>query len=123
VDGGERAPGPDETIVWEGRPVRHRLFRASDALLVPFSVTWFAFGVFWASSAFVDATATHLWVAIFALVGLYLVAGRFVRRAIGAPATSIFGSRSSWRGVEPGDALVLWDIPDVRHVRDVLSRL
>jgi hypothetical protein len=173
-----------ETILWEGRPVRHRLFRASDALLVPFSVTWFAFGAFWASSAIVDTTAdggdppafVALWGALFAVVGLYLVAGRFVLRAIASRRTryvvtdrrvvivggvsghqvrsayvsdllppvvierrddsgslafgqfpgigAVFRSGSSWRawGAEPGDTLVLWDIPDVRHVRDLLSR-
>ena len=31
---------PGERILWEGRPVRHRLLRPPDALLVPFRIRW-----------------------------------------------------------------------------------
>jgi hypothetical protein len=162
--------------MWEGRPVRHRLFRATDALLVPFTLVWFAFAIFWESRVTARSAPPPLVVfgAVFVAIGVYLVAGRFVLRAIASRRTryvvtnrrvasiggvsghrvqmaytsalpppviaeradgsgslafgafpglgEAFGTRNGWRawGAEPSGALVLWDIPDVRHVRDLV---
>jgi hypothetical protein len=80
---------PGERVMWEGRPVRHQLFRPADALLVPLSLMWFGFALFWEGSVLVSTIASDgvpiffaLWGVPFVLVGLYLVAGRFVARAV-----------------------------------------
>jgi hypothetical protein len=78
-----------ERILWEGRPLRHRLLRPADALLVPFSIMWAGFVVFWETIALASISGADpvsmffpLWGLPFILVGLYLVVGRFVVRAI-----------------------------------------
>ncbi len=85
---------PGERLLWEGRPLRHRLFRAPDALLIPFSLLWFGFVVFWEASVLTERTVGDrppvffvLWGVPFVLVGLYLVVGRFVVRAVASRRT------------------------------------
>ena len=69
-----------ERIVWRGAPGRGILFTARDLYLVPFSLVWCGFAIFWT----VSATGMHapdfftLWGTMFICIGLYFVAGRFV---------------------------------------------
>jgi hypothetical protein len=168
---------PAERILWEGRPLRQRLFRRPDALLVPFSILWCGFAVFWEVLA-LRTSATffpRLWGIPFVLIGLYLVIGRFVVRAIATRRTryvltdrrvlvvgglsgtrtttaylntlpppvsaersdgsgslafgefpgigEMFNRGTGWRGWagEPSATPVLWDIADVRRVRDLVA--
>ncbi len=71
---------PDEQILWTGRPDPSKIFNRDDLLLVPFSVAWCAFAVFWEFGvASIGAPAFfELWGAMFVLTGLYFVFGRFV---------------------------------------------
>lgn len=172
---------PDERMLWEGRPARHRLLRSADSLLIPFSIVWCGFVIFWESTALGlvgDQGAPGffaIWGGLFVLIGLYFVAGRFVVRAIssrraryavtdrrvvtlggvtGRRTTSAYlsslpppvireqsdGSGSlafgsfpgvtdtfrqrngfaAWHG-ESSDAPVLWDVKQVRYVRDLVA--
>lgn len=173
---------PNERILWEGRPVRHRLSRPSDAILVPFSIVWCGFAVFWEASVLAAAIADRgpsIFMALFGipfvLIGLYLVAGRFVVRAIESRRTryvitdgrvlvigglrgtrsayltslpppivteqsdrsgslafgafpgtfDVFSRTSGWQAwaSEPASMPVLWHIPEVRRVRDLVARV
>lgn len=71
---------PGERMLWSGEPGRGILFQAIDVFLVPFSLLWCGFAVFWTFSAtsmgapgFFD-----LWGLMFVAFGLYFVFGRFV---------------------------------------------
>jgi hypothetical protein len=80
---------PGERVLWEGRPSRHRLFRSTDVLLVPLSLMWCAFAVFWESGVLVSGAPIFFvaWGVPFVLFGLYIVAGRFVVRAVSSRRT------------------------------------
>ena len=85
---------PGERILWEGRPVRHRVLRPPDALLVPFSIMWCGFAVFWEATALTSTAADDSAPIFFArwgiplvLIGLHLVVGRLIVRAIASCRT------------------------------------
>lgn len=81
---------PDERIVWSGRPNANKIFSQGDAFLVPFSLLWAGFAVFWEGSvilALLDGESESgnggpLWMFVFfgipfIVMGLYFVIGRF----------------------------------------------
>ena len=71
--------------MWRGAPRSDRWFYAGDALLVPFSVMWGGFTIFWEASAISDGAGPffYLWGIPFVFVGLYIIVGRLlVRRRI-----------------------------------------
>ncbi|HEX2899453.1 MAG TPA: hypothetical protein VHS96_07010, partial [Bacteroidia bacterium] len=39
--------GAGEELVWTGRPKTGIVFRPSDAVMIPFSIVWCGFAIFW----------------------------------------------------------------------------
>jgi hypothetical protein len=70
---------PGEKLLWSGRPPQGLVLRAGDFLLIPFSLLWTAFAAFFTVSAYEAGAPPIFWGVglFFALVGLYLVVGRF----------------------------------------------
>jgi hypothetical protein len=81
---------PGETIGWAGRPNPGVIFHQEDWLVIPFSLFWGGFAIFWLLGASgiwdiwvnkPDRTFQYfglIWGTPFVLVGQYLIWGRFV---------------------------------------------
>src|SRR5262245_20169707 len=77
----ELAPG--ERLVWAGRPRRGFRLTALDAFLIPFSLAWCGFVVYFERAALRSGSAAMVIFGLpFVAVGLFLLVGRFVLDAL-----------------------------------------
>lgn len=70
----------DENLIWAGRPGRGIRFSSRDVIMIPFSLMWCGFAIFWETTVLVANAPLlfKLWGIPFVVVGLYIVFGRFI---------------------------------------------
>ena len=78
----------NEYILWEGAPQKGLVLTSRDLALIPFSLIWLAFSLFWEVSAIRTTGSLFmvLWGLPFVGVGIYLLFGRFLQTIFLHPA-------------------------------------
>jgi len=73
-----------ERILWTGAPAKGLLLTPRDWLLIPFSLVWGSFVVFWESKVVAQKSVPLffiLWGVPFVLIGIFFIVGRFIADA------------------------------------------
>jgi hypothetical protein len=76
----------DEQILWNGQPEQKVFFTAMDIFLVPFSLLWGGFAIYWELTVTMIGRKGPVFVNIpfltfglfFVIIGLYFIFGRFI---------------------------------------------
>jgi uncharacterized membrane protein len=122
LDTVERHLSPGERIEWVGRPDPAKHFTRGDLFLVPFSILWGGFAIFWEAAAIRGGGGIFfvLWGVPFVGVGLYFMLGRFIykanrkRRTVYAVTNRrVLTIVRGRRGGESVEALYLRSIPTI----------
>lgn len=71
----------NEYILWEGAPEKGFTFTSRDLVMIPFSIFWLAFALFWEFSVITSTSSLFMaiWGLPFVGVGIYLLFGRFIQ--------------------------------------------
>ncbi|MBR7081101.1 MAG: hypothetical protein IKI49_00100 [Oscillospiraceae bacterium] len=72
-----------EQILWRGKPEKYSIFNKNDLYLIPFSILWCGFAIFWEWGVITSRTPLMFWLwgIPFVCAGLYFVIGRFFHRS------------------------------------------
>lgn len=72
-----------ESILWRGTPEKGHLLTGEDVIMIPFSIIWCGFAIFWEYLVLSHQAPFFfkLWGIPFVCVGLYWVFGRFIWKA------------------------------------------
>jgi hypothetical protein len=80
---------PGEELLWYGRPDPAVVFGPGDLFMIPFSILWLAFAIFWESGVIRSGSGPFfaIWGIPFIAIGSYALAGRFIYKRINKKRT------------------------------------
>ena len=75
----QRELDPHEKLLWSGTPQQGLLLRTTDIFMIPFSLAWGGFSLYWEYSVITEGSPISfvLFGLLFVSIGIYLILGRF----------------------------------------------
>lgn len=73
----------NERLLWSGQPRQGIMFQATDLFMIPFSLMWGGFALFWEYTVITSDAPLLFWIwgIPFVLIGLHMIIGRFFLEA------------------------------------------
>ena len=68
----------NERLIWAGQPRKGVIFRTADIFIIPFSLLWCSFAIFWMIMASKGSIFFAMFGIPFVVIGLIFVFGRFI---------------------------------------------
>ena len=73
---------PGEAVLWRGKPEKGHLLGPQDVFMIPFSILWCGFAIFWFVTALMHTPLPFALFGVpFVCMGLYITLGRFFHTA------------------------------------------
>jgi hypothetical protein len=113
-----------DDVLWTGKPKQGLILSPRDVYLIPFSLTWCGFAVFWTvTSSKNDAPIFFtLWGSMFIAVGLYFVLGRFIHDIVNRSRIIYKVTRSGISIISGGTETIIpvgqWTCLEMTRYRD-----
>ena len=110
--------GPDESVLWKGTPLKTHLIGKKDGYMIPFSIVWFSFAVFWEANVISGAIKNGTWILspfalfgmAFVVLGLYITIGRFIhKRILRTKTTYVVTERRFFRHINGETTILSFD--------------
>lgn len=72
--------GPNEQVLWRGKPQKGRLFTSGDLFVIPFILIWCGFMAFWMHGVIESGAPIFfpLFGSVGVIFGMYMLFGRFI---------------------------------------------
>lgn len=113
----------NEYVLWKGKPEKGNLISGRDLILLPFSIFWLGFSLFWELMVIKTTNSVFMiiWGLPFIAIGIYLLVGRFIFSCLQKNKT-YYVITNKRIIIKKGNKLQLFDSKDIPAMNITIHR-